>query len=344
MYNKKYNVNIVSAGNVVYAMNKDELNSLMENLNNVDFSDWVPYLFTDFSQFLISVRAYPMNLANVVPQNPSAVKVGYRDVPNTTGRQFREQQTLSVWTSIGRKHIDLLQSADLRWMSLNPYVSVELYLPFNGYHKIDVNAIMDKYLSVEYCVDFLTGLCTAYLWAYDDESTESEGRVVFQTEFQLGVDAPFSSDGEGLRQRQVLTSGINSILGIISGGVSGGASGGATGFVAGAVGGFTSGIADVFKAGSPFVLTGGSYGGSWNRTIEDFIPHLIIAYKQPVDYSVETFKKYRGTKVFKPVDDLTDCYGYTQIYDIHLEGLETATAEELDSIRNLLTSGIILPE
>lgn len=344
MYNKKYNVDVASLGNVLYAMNKDELNSMMENLNNVDFSDWIPYLFTDFSQFLIAIRAYPMNLANVVPQEPSAVQVGYREVPNTTGRQFQESQTLFVCTSLRRTHIELLQPAQLRWMSLDPYVSVELYLPFNGYHRIDVNAIMDKYLSVEYCIDFLTGMCTSYLWAYDDDSTASVGRVVFQTEFQMGVDAPFSSDGEGLRKRQTLTNGVNAILGIISGGVSGGSSGGTVGFISGALGGFTSGLSDIAKAGAPFVLTGGSYSGSWNRTIEDFIPHLIIAYKQPVDYSVDTFKKYRGTKVFKPVDDLTDCYGYTQVYDAHLEGFGTATAEELDNIRNLLASGIILPE
>lgn len=344
MYNKKYNVDVASAGNVLYAMDKNELNSLMTNLNNVDFSDWIPYLFTDFSQFLISIRAYPMNLANVVPQDPSIVRVGYREVPNTTGRQFRESQTLSVWTSLSRTHIELLQPAELKWMSLDPYVSVELYLPFNGYHRIDVNAIMDKYLSVEYCIDFLTGMCTSYLWAYDDDSTESVGRVVFQTEFQMGVDAPFTSDGEGLRKRQTLSNGINGILGVISGAVSGGSSGGSAGAVIGAVSGAVSGSMDVLKAGAPFVLTGGSYSGSWNRTIEDFIPHLVIAYKQPVDYSVDTFKKYRGTKVFKPVEDLTDCYGYTQVFDVHLEGFGTATAEELDSIRNLLASGIILPE
>lgn len=334
----------------MYAITQVQLQHFFSDLNDLDLSEWTPYLFTNFAQFVLGIKAFPIDFRTLYTYSNRNIRVGGRELPYTEGLLLRDDSMLILANTRDYIHIDLLNDSDVKWMSYDPYVKAEIYLPYCGYMPLDVNAIMDKYLRVQYAVDVLSGSCTAFVWAYDN-IIESGARVVLRTEFQLAVDVPYSFDSAGINERQSALAAIKGSINAITGGVvgagagsNGGIGGAIAGGIVGTVKGGASGLEDWYKAAAPSLQTGGSYSGSWAKTIEPYTPHIILAYKQPVDYSVDIFKKYRGTKVFKPVDDLTDCYGYTQVYDVHLEGFGTATAEELDSIRNLLASGIILPE
>lgn len=351
MYSLRYSNYPSSLGNRVYAVNLLRLNYFFSDLNDLDLSDWTPYLFTDFSQYVLNVHAYPINVGGFIDsENEQNIFIGGRQLPTANGKLFDEESLVDIYTSDVMTKIPLLNDSDVKWMSFDPYVKAEIYLPYCGYQPLDVNAIMDKYVSVQYCIDYMTGMCSVYVWSYDDV-IQSNGRIVYQTDFKIAVDVPYSFDSAGINERQSALAAIKGSINAITGGVvgagagsNGGIGGAIAGGIVGTVKGGASGLEDWYKAAAPYLQSGGTASGSWTHTVEDFTPHIILAYKQPVDYSVDTFKKYRGTKVFKPVEDLTDCYGYTQVFDVHLEGFGTATADELDSIRNLLASGIILPE
>lgn len=348
-YNKRFTTNQSNEGNVIYGISKSNLNTFLSELN--DF-DGLGSLFTDFSQYIVSLRAYPINfgLLPTIQQTENFIKVGTKTCESAKGVVFSTSETLQTF-STSLTYIDWVNDggAPYRWLSLEPYASAQIYLPFHGYIDIDLSSIMGRWIQVQYCIDFLTGLCTTYVWSYGDDSVLSEDAfVAYQSSFQMGVDCPFSSDGEGLRQRvntytwikDVLVEWPAKSLGGMTGGWMGAVSSGAQA---------TENTIDTTLQNSPRLIRGGSYSGSWNRTIESFTPHIIIAHKDaPSSLGLganSIFRFERGYKYIKPVTTISSfCSGFTKMIEVHLENIPTATKQELDEIEQLLMDGVRLKD
>lgn len=345
MYTERYLINQCTRGNTLYAMKKSDVNQFLEEFNDYYTLETVK---TDFSQYILSLRVYPISFNISDTRNPwgfdhiDNIHLGDKYCEAQGYKRVEDSYSLGVFTS-GVSYVDLVDDDDYEWLSYSPYATANLYIPFCGYHEIDINAIMQKYVQTEFCIDVATGICTVYLFVSDTfEGTNA--RVVYQTSFQIGIDCPFSSDGEGLRSRVQTYNLIKDSINAVGSIVMGGATTGKAGAVIGAVSGATN-IANNYLQNSPRLLMGGSYDGVWNRTIEDLTPHIIIAYRDITSFSKSSFVEYRGNKTFKPVTTLSgaQCTGFTQMLDVHLDNFPTATSSELEELRELLLSGVRLP-
>lgn len=358
---EKYSINQNTTGNKCYILSKEKVNSLLQEINSFDA---LSSLFTDFSQYILSLRIYPTDFEYYVKhgytENPWGLDVTGGILPALTNHNvhvgdkitevqgaLRKEDNYSLaHFSTGRMYIEPINPEWLMWSNYEPYVTAKIYLPMSsGYHDLDVNSIMGRYVQIQFYVDISTGMMNVYVVSYNSATgtpASSDERLEYSTSYQFGVDCPFSSDGEGLRNRIQAYTWIkdigldwySSVMGGVSGGWMGMSAGGARA---------TANTIDKSVQNAPKLIKGGSYSGNWLQTTMDFQPHILLGYKNPAITNPNIYAHTTGLCTYKTVNNLTDTYGYTVLESAHLPEYVGMLTEEAEEIERLLTSGVILP-
>lgn len=198
------------------------------------------------------------------------------------------------------------------YLDYEPFSKCEIYLPYCGTFNLSMDDISGKTLSVKYRVDLLTGLCVAYVII--------DGTVRYNFTGSCAVNIPISS-----RSFENLYNSIMGLVGSMFGG--GNFSAPSIGSVAGAVssgknqithGGIASGNAGFLGVQKPYLIFN--------------IPRVAIP---------KGLNTYTGYPIFATYK-LGDLTGYTEVEEIHLENMGTATKDEIDRVVSLLKGGVIL--
>lgn len=198
------------------------------------------------------------------------------------------------------------------YLDYDPFTKCDLFLPYCGTFPLSMDDIAGKTLTIKYRVDLLTGVCGAY--AIIDES------VKYNYTGTCAINIPISS--------RSFENVYNSIMGVV-GSMIGGSSFGlpSVGSVAGAV---TSGKNQIQHGGN----CSGNAGYLGVQT-----PYLIFSVPNvAIPKGLNTYTGYPIFATYK----LADLKGYTEVEEIHLENLGSATKEEIDMIINKLEEGVIL--
>lgn len=198
------------------------------------------------------------------------------------------------------------------YLDYEPFSKCEIYLPYCGTFNLSMDDITGKELNVRYRVDLLTGLCVAYVII--------DGTVKYNFTGSCAVNIPISS-----RSFENL---YNSIIGLVGSMFSGGSfSSPSVGSVSGVV---TSGKNQITHGG---IASGNAgYLGVQKPYLIFNVPRVAIP---------KGLNKYTGYPIFATYK-LSDLEGYTEVEEIHLENMGTATKEEIDRIVSLLKGGVIL--
>lgn len=212
------------------------------------------------------------------------------------------------------------------WHSFLDYdaTSASLYLPFIGEVNLDISEIMGGSVSVEYTIDFFTGMCVANVSCSRgfnlDEGFHVNSNSVHSYQGNCAVNIPLSAADYG--------SLVGSLINAASAGLSTG--------MAGAVGSLaSSAVSGGFK---PTITTKGSIAANAGFC---GVLYPYITLSRPVTAIPESYQTVKGFPSYIKTT-LGECQDLCVCDEIDVTGISGATDEELDEIRQLCKDGVFV--
>ena len=299
---------VLSSGFIaMYNPTDSQLQALGAKLWSDDFFDNFIKLWNDPMEAIISLGLIPFTPASSGSTN---CQIGNYDTEVSMARVTSQYQTLSCGSVIVGEY----------WgsaLDYGPYTEAEIFLPFVGMKKLDIDDIMGKTVSVDYNVDLLGGEAVCYI-TVDDV-------VLYDFRCNLQTSIPISS------------SSYASLYSTIIKGVSGMAIGAAAGGVAGAAAGGLTSAVNVISSKHGSIERGSEL--SPNAGVLGLLTPYIIIHRvvQSLPTNFGHFKGYPSNVT----RTLGSCSGYTEVEYIHLDGIN-ATEEEKQELLTILKEGIVI--
>ena len=188
-------------------------------------------------------------------------------------------------------------------------VDIQIFLPFVGFRKLNTKEVMGSVLRVTYDVDVYTGICLAKIYVVRPNSSQ----LLYTFEGNCAIDIPLTSADRSRLVSGLITAGVSAV----------------TGNPAGVVGGLGSVHASIERSGS-FSGNAGAMGCKK--------PYVVI--KRAISAQATNYAKQYGYPLNKSAR-LAEFKGYTRCQAVHVD-IPYATKEEMDDIRRMLTTGIII--
>ena len=218
------------------------------------------------------------------------------------------------------------------FLDKDPYSTVQVWLPFCGMYPVKSDFVVGNTIAFYYIIDLVTGMCTALV--------TNDQQTLLNVSGKIGVDYAVTGNDIITQSERMAGAYVNSALSAISGGINLGtsiASENAIGAVtasAGLLGDIAKSSIDIASAkrAVPVAVSAGSGFGS---SFAPNTPCVIVnppAIRLPEDYGHAQGYVYNQTVSIGSVS------GFTVCDNPDLSGIP-ATAEELDMIRSILTSG-----
>lgn len=291
--------------------------------------------------YILSIIAYPFPVPTTASTLSSAT-VSFGSTSNTitvdngTGilnPYYLCASNFNVSDYVGNTYID----------SISKY---ELFVPFAGWISLNYSQIKDVELAVVYSiVNYATGDGSYYILDM------TNNRLLVNGACTLGVKVPLSSTNAlevSNNENNIMTSlalktiatTVSTVIGVVGGA--------ATGNPIVAYGSVAAGTATLASAGGTaltqlstnyekgMVDNVSANGGCYNPL------KVSLRISKPKAYNYDNnFSHYYG-RPLKQVKTLSSLSGYTIVDDIYLEGLTEALDSELELIKTLLKSGVVL--
>lgn len=311
----KYN-SIGVAG--VWTPSESQLRSIFKAVWTNDFRKKLIDIFGNNSLMdgIISVKQMPFNVKSSGTAVMALGTVSTEVSVNIAQDQFK---TIVYTGKVKRFSGDFYDYA--------PFMKINIHLPFIGVVPLDVDAVMDRNITVEYDIDISTGdtLCTVM------SAIDGEMKPLFTYQTVVGYDIPVTAIDRRNESRNMTSFAISTLSGLsgveeipLSQAVSGSVARGLSG-------GITTG-ADLQRSGS--------LGGS-PATMDTYDVYLI--YKCPnVSYVQKKHPGIKGNRAtgYGKLSYYKDTgYVEAEFVNPHIDG---CTSDEMNEIENLLKEGVYL--
>lgn len=222
------------------------------------------------------------------------------------------------------------------FLDFEPYSSCQIYLPFIGIRKLNMDEVVGHTVGVVYQFDNTSGACVAYV------TVGNSVKYSFAGSCAVGI--PLTQQNWG----QFYVAAATAAAGMLAGGI--GAAAGAASALASGAGGLNAaaGAAQAMGQGiqgggglgaisaKPSVSRSGSISGA-AAALAYPAPYLIIEY--PDKAKVANPAPVTGLACGRTLS-LGSLSGYNVIEHVHLHGI-AATGPELDEIESLLYQGVV---
>ena len=318
-------MNAMNNFNSMYALTRAQVNSLLSELNTSTFINNIQLLFETPIENLISLRCYPFDANARQPASSGDAPIVINVVTMETRGQYLGHFTQPM-ISLGSLTVSAVFG---NFLDYAPFTKVEMYLPYIGFVNLDTNEVMGKTLSIQYAVDYMTGMGTAFVTA--------DGVMIYTGEGKVGVDVTLGGRNAAEIAKNNLMTGINTAGGIASTAAAIGTGGVAAGAMVG-MKTLASTTASVIQ-GNQGHVTKGSIGNSANGFYAPQNAYLIITRPTPAEPAAYASQYGRPSGKTEQLQALT---GYTVVDSVHVEGITNGTQDEVTEIERLLKSGVIL--
>ena len=318
-------MNAMNNFNSMYALTRAQVNSLLSELNTSTFINNIQLLFETPIENLISLRCYPFDANARQPASSGDAPIVINVVTMETRGQYLGHFTQPM-ISLGSLTVPAVFG---NFLDYAPFTKVEMYLPYIGFVNLDTNEVMGKTLSIQYAVDYMTGMGTAFVTA--------DGVMIYTGEGKVGVDVTLGGRNAAEIAKNNLMTGINTAGGIASTAAAIGTGGVAAGAMVG-MKTLASTTASVIQ-GNQGHVTKGSIGNSANGFYAPQNAYLIITRPTPAEPAAYASQYGRPSGKTEQLQALT---GYTVVDSVHVEGITNGTQDEVTEIERLLKSGVIL--
>lgn len=234
-------------------------------------------------------------------------------------------------------HSEFTISSTGSFMDYDPYSKYEVFVPFCSWITLDGSQILDKTLKLYYLLNYTDGSAFAFI-----VDTTSD-KLIWGSSCNLGLKIPLSVTNAQEIANQKLSNTLNLILGIVSSSINivGGAVAKNAIPVAQGVMGIGSSIGEYITKDMQMYekascnIAGGNSGLYAPQNVR-----IRVTRSVPHDYD-ENFAHTYGLPLnaYRKIGDLS---GMTIVGEVHLEGFDTATSQELVMIENQLKAGILI--
>lgn len=322
-----------------YALTRSQVAGLCHYLQTASFLDNIQLLFQTPAENIVSLRCYPFDIKSAMGITTEDANIYVSVVDTGIKGSLIGSNSMPIFNLGSITISEYFHS----FLDYAPYTKIELYLPYIGFVNLDVNEVMGKTIVIEYVVDIFSGKCTAFI----SRGTGSDRSIIMAVDGTIGIDVQIGG-GQGAEiARNMLKLGISATAGAITVGMGAVAVGTSKTIntaskiasIAGVSAGYLSNTAiNAIQAGQSHI----SKGGATQSGVNFFAPqncYLVITRpspRYPTNYN-HTVGKPSG--VYATLGDLT---GFTVVDSIHVEGLDTATSDEIAEVERLLKQGVIL--
>lgn len=290
-----------------YVLTKSRLQQLGAFLWTRDFFDYIQDLNSSPIENIVSVKMVPFNIpagsdTEIVLGN---VATGIMGKP--VDMDYNCKHTIGTVT-IAKKY-----PANCNFLNSNTFTKLMLFLPFIGFKELDADVFLDHALKVEYINDIITGNCKAVIYADNIPICDFSG--------QIGLDVPISAQNRAQVEMGLISAVGQGVGAIASGNVGG-------------------------VASSAISLASNSFHtetrGANSPSVDSFMTHdcfyilenAIVQY--PSRYNHTHGRPLNLSKTLRNVS------GFTVCEDVDVSGIQGATREELDYIKDMLEKGVYL--
>ena len=228
-YNPAIDTNVMTA---------QSAGTLLNWLTTSSFLDNISRLFNEPLSAIIALRYYPFDIAQHDSANVEQTSnITIVNVTCDTVGGYKLGDNYNTTVSGGSIEYTAYYGSYADWTNCR----YQLYIPYVGIVDIAPSYVINRRLSIDYVVDFLSGKTTAIVKSYDKDT--NKGNIVLMRECALSVDVPIvysNYNQQQLTRTLSLLSGVQSVAnGAINGAMSGG-KGAAIGAVMGLLGGAAS--------------------------------------------------------------------------------------------------------
>ena len=309
----------------LWYMTETQLSNLASYLWSDEFFDIIEKrLYNDPMDALISLMIFPVTPPHDDVTHPSTLIFGGKTTP------YQGQKIHQQFNTIPMGSVEVSPTLEKGvYFDYTPYMSCRIYLPYCGEFELDINEVIGKTLSLEYMVDYFTGVCCAYLTITDKKDAKDpvKGTHYYFTG-QMGIKVPVSaSDYSGL-YNAVVSAGAT-----IGGALAVPASAIASAPVQiGLMANACNNVANM-KANVQYTSGGGSISGSLSCEY----PYLILS--EPKIFEAVNQWDYVGYPCLSTyrINQIT---GFFKVLETHVENI-ACTENEREQIRNMLLNGCI---
>lgn len=293
---------------------QEQLNSLANFLWSTDFVDLIKKVLQSPMDAMISLALFPIrpktdgtHIINLgyVPSGVSALRVS---------DQFQTFQTSGL--VIPHKYNS--------YLDYSPYTTAEIYLPFIGFQRLNINDVMGKTVSVVYNIDMLSGICTALVKVDDTTMYSYSGNMAMFLPLSAGNWARMMTPIFGA------VGGVASMGAGIAGVMSGSSLLGSTATA-------VSGAKSLGNLEGNAVSRSGEISGN-SGILGDYQPFIVVT--RPINDRPSTYNSNIG-QTYNKSAQLGTLSGFTVIEEAHIEGMNATDAEKQE-IERLLKEGVIL--
>lgn len=328
--------------NMFYALTRSQVASLLTELNTATFIDNIQLLFETPIENVVNLRVYPFD---VKAHHPVGFAIEDSSIIiNVVGMEtkgFALNPVPSPPFNLGRIQIPTYYN---NFLDYSPYTKIELYLPYVDFVTLDPSLVMGKTISIDYVVDYFSGKCTAFISVEETVNGNTVSNIIMERDGTIGVEVAIGGGRGADIARNMLKLGIGATAGAVSMGAGAVSLGMAktAGSVASAVGMSAGYLANTtvnaIQAGQTHITK----GGSAQPAINFYAPqncYLVITRPRVAEPNTYAHDFGRPSGKTAVLGSLT---GFTVVDSIHVEGLATATADEVTEVERLLKQGVIL--
>jgi len=297
-------------------------------------------LYSDLSQAIVSIRYMPIDaewIGGTTIEN--SIIVG---LVEKTEQVRTINKTVAPVRDITPNDITISELPDFKgFINFSPYCEISLYLPFYGYLTLDADLLMQNKLRIKATYDILSGTIQYYIFRVSSKT--GDATMINTVTGKMAVDIPISLQTKNERDSMIFNNVASATANLIGAGASA-VAGNPIGMVMS-----TSAIAGQQSQGAPMRVMGtiGESGAFYDHGYcAIFIKRPATNY--PPQYARRVGYPYNGARKLEKTHGFVQCFNpYVEFTHMTVNENDIQppkpTAEEIETIYNALTEGVILP-
>jgi hypothetical protein len=297
-------------------------------------------LYSDLSQAIVSIRYMPIDaewIGGTTIEN--SIIVG---LVEKTEQVRTINKTVAPVRDITPNDISISELPDFKgFINFSPYCEISLYLPFYGYLSLDADLLMQNKLRIKATYDILSGTIQYYIFRVSSKT--GDATMINTVTGKMAVDIPISLQTKNERDSMIFNNVASATANLIGAGASA-VAGNPIGMVMS-----TSAIAGQQSQGAPMRVMGtiGESGAFYDHGYcAIFIKRPATNY--PPQYARRVGYPYNGARKLEKTHGFVQCFNpYVEFTHMTVNENDIQppkpTAEEIETIYNALTEGVILP-
>lgn len=199
--------------NGIVVLNKQGVSDLCYLLTEKTFWENIQLLFNNPSEYITSLRVYPLQLPNYASSNIPQ----YLTLANlNTNIQCKDLGIITTPLGLNEQtgsyrmgDVDIPRHFN-DFRDFNGYTQISVYLPYMGYVDLPANEVVGQRLHIYLVVDFYSGKGQYYL-CVGPTNRPQDNRIISQYEVQIGVDIPLTSTNKNELYRNMALNGVKSL-------------------------------------------------------------------------------------------------------------------------------------